>query len=228
MPACWRPALDARTLIKARLRQAGDELPGPTPRTVVAATVTEDALGLAAVYATAFALNAAPGLMPPTWVVVTLLVVQLDLPLFPAALGAVIAGGLGRAVIARYATYARRWLRGRTADLEALRPTLRSRPRTVVVTSFFYSIVLPTNLLFAAAGLSGAGLRWILAGYWLARIPLDTALVWTAESITRDIFIDAYRSPLAIALQVAGIAFFLLVLRLPWARWIARADDEGG
>ena len=185
-----------------------------------------DTLGLAAVYAAAFALNAVPGLMPPTWLVVALLVVQLDLPLLPAAVGAVIASGLGRVALARYATFARRWMPGRRADLDALHRALDTHPHAAGFTSFAYSIVLPTNVLFAAAGLSGANLRWILAGYWLARIPIDTALVWTASSITRDLFVDAYRSPLAIALQAAGIASFILVLRFPWARWITRAPAE--
>ena len=186
----------------------------------------EDVLGLIGVYVLAFVLNAVPGLMPPTWIVVSALVVKFDLPLLFAAIGAAFAGGFGRCVIARYAMYVRPLLRGRIADLDALNRTFESRPQMVALTSFLYSIVLPTNVLFAAAGLSGTGLRWILGAYWLARIPIDTALVWTAESITREVLVDSYRSPIVIALQVVALGLFFLLLKLPWSRWLTITAPE--
>jgi hypothetical protein len=47
----------------------------------------EDALGLIGVYVLAFVFNAVPGLMPPTWIVFSALVVKFDLPLLFAATG---------------------------------------------------------------------------------------------------------------------------------------------
>ena len=159
--------------------------------------------------------------MPPTFLVVALIVLQSDLPILPAAVGSVIAAGLGRLVLARYAGYSRRWLRGgRKRNLDHLGRLLSGRPRSVGLTSLVYSIALPTNVLFVAAGLSGATVRWILAGYWAARIPIDTTLVWGAKAASGDALIEAYRSPLGITLQVLAVVLIVATLRLPWARWV--------
>jgi hypothetical protein len=92
----------------------------------------------------------------------------------------------------------------------------------VALMSFLYSIVLPTNVLFAAAGLSGTGLRCIPAVYWLARSPIDTALVWTAELITREVLVDSYRNPITIALQIMALGLF----PSPQTPLVALANDH--
>lgn len=92
--------------------------------------------------------------------------------------------------------------------------------------TFLYALgPLPTNHLFVAAGIVGVALFPMLAGFWLARALADTFWVWlTARSIrSLDAWFDlSAHGWLAVVVQLVGFVVLVLVLRLPWRRWLDR------
>ena len=186
---------------------------------------------LALLLTIAFTMNVVPVLGPPLWTVVTLFVVQSDMPILPAVILSTFAAGLGRIVLALIArNLGRSLVRAQQADVDEIAELLRRRRRGLLPASFVYSTVLPTSWMFMAAGIIGAPLRPIFLGYWISRATIDTLFVLGAQSASEELVRDAVLGPTALVAQAAGIGFFLLFLRLPWVRWLARLAEriDGG
>lgn len=186
------------------------------------------AVGVAAAYAVVFAINLVPALMPASWMVLALFVNRFGLPLLPVTIGGAIVSGLGRAVLAKMARSGRRLLLGTAAaDAEALGGLLNRYGSRLAWVTFAYSLgPFPTNHLFIAAGLARVRILWVLVGFWGARIIADTFWVWTADLVMESAgeLVSNHGGTLAVIGQLVSLIVMVLLLRLPWRRWVPPAD----
>ena len=173
--------------------------------------------------AIAFVMNVVPVLGPPLWTVVALFVVQWEVPLYVATVTSTFAAAWGRVVLALVARrMGRALVRAQQSDVDEIAAMLGRQRRRLLPATFVYSIALPTSWLFMAAGIIGASMRPIFLGYWASRALVDTVLVMGAATASEALVRDAALGPTALAMQAFGILTFLLFLRLPWVRWLAR------
>lgn len=178
---------------------------------------------LALLLVIAYAMNVVPVLGPPLWTVVALFVVQGDVWLVPAVIASTAAAALGRVTLALISRRIGRGLFGaRPEEIEAVAGLFDRPPRQVAPAAFAYSLALPTSWLFMGAGVLRTPLRPIFLGYWAGRVAVDTFLVVGATTASAALVRDAATGPQAVAMQVFGIVTFLLFLRVPWVRWLAR------
>ena len=178
---------------------------------------------LALLLAIAFGMNLVPVLGPPLWTVVVLVIVKSDLPLVVATVTSTFAAGLGRIVLALVSRrLGRSVIRAQQADVDEIAELLRRHRRRLLPASFLYSIALPSSWMFMAAGIIGASLRPIFFGFWASRTVVETFLVFGARTASEEFLRDAVLGPAALAMQAFGILTFLLFLRVPWVRWLAR------
>jgi hypothetical protein len=195
--------------------------------------MAETLLWLLVAFAVIFVINLVPAFMPSSWMVMAFFYIQFDLPLLVLTVGGAIVSGFGRYALARESTWVKdRFMRDKTQDLDELGAWLETRGRFIAPSVFGYSLLpLPTNNLFVAAGLAEVNMRWVLLGFWCARIPADTFFVWTTDRVFEslgDVFRGAFGSWLAIVLQLAGAVGIIVLYRLPWARWLLRFTRRKG
>ncbi|MGE0600033.1 MAG: hypothetical protein AB7J35_09805 [Dehalococcoidia bacterium] len=181
--------------------------------------------GLALAWLTAFLVSIAPAFMPPMWLVLIALQQQFDLPLLPLTLGAAWAGGAGRFVLGRISgAFVSRLPASTRRDTEALGQWFdrRRRHKWPMVMAYFLG-PFPSNLPFIALGAGRSDLRGIATCYALARMFSDTLWVWVGIEATqsvRELLSGTYTDWKFLALQFAGLLLMVVLLRLPWGRWI--------
>lgn len=189
--------------------------------------MSEAVLWIGVALALALVVNLVPAFMPSTWMILAFFYITFDLPLLPLTIGGAVVSGFGRFLLAKGSDLiARRFMPGKQADLQELGLFLESRGHWLSPAVFLYALTpLPTNNLFVAAGMVRVNLAWVLAGFWTSRIIADTFWVWTASQAFGDfdeIMSRALGNPLALAIQLAGVASIVLLYVLPWARWLNR------
>jgi len=138
-------------------------------------------LELSAVFIGVFVLNAMPVLAPPTWLVLSMVVFNLqDLSPFTLALVAAVAATAGRAALAK----ASRSITGSRfigahgrENIEMLRQVFVSRRNWTRGGMLVYAFTpLPTNYLFIAYGLTGLPLHVMALPFFIGR--LCTYFAW--------------------------------------------------
>lgn len=188
--------------------------------------MSDDVLRLGAAYAIAFGINLAPAFMPSTWMVLAFFRIQYGLPILPLTLGGALFSGLGRIVLARGSTLFKRRFRRSEAELDELKAYLDARRNYVGLATLLYCLMpLPTNNLFIAAGLVEVSLVRVMGGFWAGRVIADTFYVWTTDqafSSFQSVFEEFYRDWTVVLVQSLSLAGALLLLLLPWPRWVLR------
>ena len=174
-----------------------------------------------------FAVNLLPAFGPPTWSV--LVVLQINLDLAPAVLvvtGAA-AAAAGRLVLALTARHFRgRMSERRLENLDAVATELSaSRARGAATLGLFLISPLPSAQLFIAAGLLDAPLRPLLAAFVAGRLiaySVYVSVATVAADQLGELLADALRSPLGIAIQIAMLAGLVALLRVDWIAVLRR------
>ncbi len=175
------------------------------------------------------AINVAPAFMPASWAVLALFRIRADPPLLPLTLGGALASTLGRLLLAvgsrRLAAYLPDRDRRNAEALGAFVNRNRARRELLV---FLYCLgPFPSNPLFIAAGLGRIPLRPVALAFFLSRAVADTFWVWTADTVSTglgDVFLRTFKSWYSLTAQIAALLAVVLVLRLPWARWLRVSD----
>lgn len=187
----------------------------------------EDVLRLCAAYAIAFAINLAPAFMPSTWMVLAFFRIQYGLPILPLTIGGALFSGLGRIVLARGSTLFKRSFRKRDAELGEIKGYLDERRNYVGLATMLYCLMpLPTNNLFIAAGMIEVSMVRVMAGFWVGRVIADTFYVWTTDQAFASfgsVFENFYSDWTMVLVQSLTLVGALLLLLLPWPRWVLRA-----
>lgn len=190
------------------------------------------ALLLLAAWSIVFVVNIAPAFMPPTWAVLaTFHIARPELPLLPLTIGGAAMSSLGRSRLALLSRAGGRFLPERDRqNAEALGALFQRHQRLGLVVLFGYCLgPLPSNALFIAAGLGRVRLTVVTATFFVSRAIADTFWVWGAGrasgSLTKT-FEEYLTSWQAIVLQLATIAAVIVIIRLPWTRWLAAATNH--
>lgn len=186
------------------------------------ATLTGELLVVALVV---FAVNLMPAFGPPTWMVLVYFHVVEGLPIPALVLCGAIAATLGRIGVAiAFRHLGARLPSRRRENLEALGTTLsRSRGGWAALLAFFVVSPLPSNAIFAAAGLAQLRLAPLAAAFLVGRLgSYSIYLVASAavESRIRDVVADGVISPRPIAVGIAGIVAVVAIVLLDWIRII--------
>jgi hypothetical protein len=171
------------------------------------------------VWVLAVALNAVPAFMPPTWSVLAYFHLYHALPVEPLAVVGALGATTGRAILAFGNQFVpASW----HANVEALVATLQSRPALALPSLALFALgPVPSNHLFVAAGLARAPLPPILVVFGSASFV--SYVLWVsaanvADQSMRDVFGSRVAGWGAIALQIAGFAVIVLLMRLDWRR----------
>src|SRR2546426_6637494 len=169
--------------------------------------------------------------MPSTWMVLAFFHLQSALPILPLTLGGALFSGLGRIVLARASTLYTRYVRKRDKELDEIKTYLDRRRNQVGLATFLYCLLpLPTNSLFVAAGMIEVSMLRVMIGFWAGRAIADTFYVWTtgkAFNSFGNVFEDYYQDCQAVTLQLLGLAGALVLLVVPWPRWVFRWINRG-
>jgi len=180
-----------------------------------------------------FLINLSPGFMPSTWMVLAFFYIKFGLPLIPLALCGAIVSGFGRYFLARGSGWVTRtFFKRKEEELRTLGEYLEHKKGLVSGFVFAYSLLpLPTNNLFLAAGMTRINMAWVLAGFWLARLPADLLWIWTTNatfSNMQEVF-GKSANLLAIVLQAGALLSVALLYFLPWGKWLKHyIDGHGG
>ena len=174
-----------------------------------------------------------PALMPPTWAVLTLLHLALDVPALPLAICGAFAAAAGRLALAllsrRYGTRMLTPIRrerlarlGRYLDARAR----WAAPAAVLLYSFGPS---PSNQLVIAAGLTRMTLSRIALAFLAGRL-ISYPLWMGAAHVAIDRFDELFTSRLtnvpALLIEAALIALLVLFTRIDWEGVIRRLDPS--
>jgi len=176
--------------------------------------------------------NIAPAFMPPTWAVLaTFHIARPELPLLPLTVGGAAMSAFGRSRLALLSRAGGRLLPARDRrNAEALGALFERHQRLSLGILFAYCLgPLPSNALFIAAGLGRMRLGAVTATFFVARAIADTFWVWGAGRASGSLvktFEDYLTSWQALVLQLATIAAVIVVMRLPWTRWLAAATSD--
>jgi membrane protein YqaA with SNARE-associated domain len=146
------------------------------------------------------------------------------LPVVPLAFVGALGATTGRAILALSSrAFGNRFVPASWhANVEALVATLQNRPTLALPSLALFALgPVPSNHLFVAAGLARAPLPPILVVFGSARFV--SYVLWVsaanvADQSLRDVFGSRVAGWGAIALQIAGFALIVLLMRLDWRR----------
>ena len=158
-------------------------------------------------------INAAPLLMPPTWIVLASFH-AVDPALDPVILAVVGATGAtaGRFVLKHISGVFRRFAgEEQRANLGAIGDFLNKRRHGYILASFLFAATpLPSNMLFVAYGLMGAKSMGLYAGFWLGRI-LSYYIMLSVSSIVLSPFLQLFEDRYVGILVADGIGIGAVV-----------------
>ena len=132
------------------------------------------------------AVNAAPILMPPTWIILSSFF-ALDASLDPFLLALVGATGatIGRFFLKRISGFFRRFVgKEQESNLDAIGNFLNKKKFGYTLTSFLFAATpLPSNMLFVAYGMMRAKSIGLYIGFWCGRLVSYYIMITISEAI---------------------------------------------
>jgi len=165
-------------------------------------------------------INAAPILMPPTWIVLSSFF-ALDSSLDPLLLALVGATGatIGRLVLKNLSSFFRRFVgKEQKSNLDSIGNFLNRKKFGYVLTSFLFAATpLPSNMLFVAYGMMKAKSIGLYFGFWLGRV-LSYYIMITISSIVLTPFLELFEDKI-IGILVADIVGIGVVVVFTCINW---------
>ena len=132
------------------------------------------------------AVNAAPILMPPTWIILSSFF-ALDASLDPFLLALVGATGatIGRFFLKRISGFFRRFVgKEQESNLDAIGNFLNKKKFGYTLTSFLFAATpLPSNMLFVAYGMMRAKSVGLYIGFWCGRLVSYYIMITISEAV---------------------------------------------
>jgi len=165
-------------------------------------------------------INAAPILMPPTWIVLSSFF-ALDSSLDPLLLALVGATGatVGRLILKNLSGCFRRFVgKEQKSNLDAIGNFLNRKKFGYVLTSFLFAATpLPSNMLFVAYGMMRAKSIGLYFGFWLGRL-LSYYIMITISSVVLTPFLELFEDKI-IGILVADIVGIGVVVVFTCINW---------
>lgn len=174
----------------------------------------------AGIFAILVALNAAPLLMPPTWIVLaSFYTVDPTYDVLSLSLVGSSGATLGRFILQRYSSFFRRFAGPqRRAGLDIINKTLSKRRYGYGVASFLFAATpLPSNMLFVAYGLMGAKNIGMYVGFWCGRVVSYYVMISVSRVVLvpfLQLFQDRYVGILVA--DAAGVGVVILFACIDW------------
>jgi len=165
-------------------------------------------------------INAAPILMPPTWIVLSSFF-ALDSSLDPLLLALVGATGatIGRLILKNLSGFFRRFVgKEQKSNLDAIGNFLNRKKFGYVLTSFLFAATpLPSNMLFVAYGMMRAKSIGLYFGFWVGRL-LSYYIMITISSVVLTPFLELFED-IIIGILVADIVGIGVVVIFTCINW---------
>ena len=165
-------------------------------------------------------INAAPILMPPTWIVLSSFF-ALDSSLDPLLLALVGATGatIGRLILKNLSSFFRRFVgKEQKSNLDAIGNFLNRKKFGYVLTSFLFAATpLPSNMLFVAYGMMKAKSIGLYFGFWLGRV-LSYYIMITISSVVLAPFLELFEDKIIgiIVADIVGIGVVVIFTCINW------------
>ena len=165
-------------------------------------------------------INAAPILMPPTWIVLSSFF-ALDSSLDPLLLALVGATGatIGRLILKNLSGFFRRFVgKEQKSNLDAIGNFLNRKKFGYVLTSFLFAATpLPSNMLFVAYGMMKAKSIGLYFGFWLGRV-LSYYIMITISSVILTPFLELFEDKIIgiLVADVVGIGVVVIFTCINW------------
>lgn len=172
------------------------------------------------------AINAAPILMPPTWIVLSSFY-AIDPVLDPFLLAFVGATGatVGRFILKKTSGLFRRFVAPeQKSNLDIIGNFLNRKKYGYVLASFLFAATpLPSNMLFVAYGLMRAKSIGLYVGFWAGRV-LSYYVMITISDIVLTPFLQIFEERYVgiIVADVIGVGVVLLFTSINWALLITQ------
>jgi len=176
-------------------------------------------------WAVVLVINIIPAFMPSTWMVIAFFLIAYNLPLWPLCFGGAVTATAGRCILA---LLSERWgtkllSEKQRQNVAVLGEWLNSKSGwSKVLAVFLYSLgPIPSNQIFIAAGLSRLRLAPIAAGFFAGRLisyPLLAGSVKKISDNVGDIFLQEWKSPRFIILELLSLAMIVLFAHIDWPR----------
>ena len=164
--------------------------------------------------------NAAPLLMPPTWIILSSFFV-LDQSFDPLTLALVGATGatIGRLLLKTLSSYFRKIVgTQQKTNLDIIGNFLNRKRFGYVITSFLFAATpLPSNMLFIAYGLMHAKSLGLYLGFWAGRV-LSYYVMITISKIVLIPFIELFEDRYIgiLVADILGIAVVIFFTCIDW------------
>jgi len=168
--------------------------------------------------------NLMPAFGPPTWSIIVLYGLSTQMPTAAIILTGALAAASGRFALA----HAFRMLGQRVperirANLAAARDALeRNKRGGLVALGLFALSPLPSAQLFEAAGLAHVRLAGFTAAFFAGRLVSYSIYAITAKGLQKtslgDQFLNIFKSPASIAIQLLMIAGLVALTRVDWQK----------
>ena len=164
--------------------------------------------------------NAAPLLMPPTWIILSSFYV-LDQSFDPLILALVGATGatIGRFVLKVVSGYFRKVVGNQQkSNLDSIGDFLNRKRFGYIISSFLFAATpLPSNMLFIAYGLMRAKSFGLYVGFWFGRL-ISYYIMITISKIVLTPFIELFEDRYIgiLVADVLGIAVVIFFTCIDW------------
>ena len=182
-------------------------------------------------FAIIFVLNCLPAFAPPTWMVLSAVIVSSPgANPWLSALAAATAATAGRLVLAKMACILvrERWLSARTQkNVDLVKARLeKHRAMTFGAVLAYTCSPLPSNSLFIAYGLTSLPLAPVAAASFIGRFLTYSLWVVMAMEVAQKAVVDegsvfAYLGGYFVVTQVLMLALVVLFTKLDWRAWFA-------
>jgi len=165
-------------------------------------------------------INAAPILMPPTWIVLSSFF-ALDSSLDPLLLALVGATGatVGRLILKNLSGFFRRFVgKEQKSNLDAIGNFLNRKKFGYILTSFLFAATpLPSNMLFVAYGMMRAKSIGLYFGFWVGRL-LSYYIMITISSVVLTPFLELFEDKIIgiLLADVVGIGVVVIFTCINW------------
>ena len=166
------------------------------------------------------AVNAAPILMPPTWIILSSFF-ALDASLDPFLLALVGATGatIGRFFLKRLSGLFRRFVgKEQESNLDAIGNFLNKKKFGYTLTSFLFAATpLPSNMLFVAYGMMRAKSVGLYIGFWCGRLVSYYIMITISEAVLAPL-LQLFEDRIIgiIAADIVGIGSVIFFTCISW------------
>ncbi len=160
------------------------------------------------------AINAAPLLMPPSWIVLSsFLAIDPTLDILTLALVGATGATIGRFILKRISHLFRRFVgKEQKSNLDIIGNFLNRKKYGYIITSFLFAATpLPSNMLFVAYGLMRAKSVGLYIGFWFGRV-ISYYIMLSISDVVLTPFLQLFEDRYVGILIADGIGISAVIL----------------